>query len=78
MGSIKVAGKDTEVFLDKQTIDPAQAQDLSMAIVKNSVGDPYNISAIAALVPNLPKDTIQGVKGQIVGVVQGRIRNKVL
>lgn len=76
VGSIKVAGKDTEVFLDKQTRDPAQAQDLGMAIVKNSAGDPYNISAIAALVPNLPKDTIQGVKGQIVGVVQGRIREQ--
>jgi HAE1 family hydrophobic/amphiphilic exporter-1 len=76
IASIKVDGEDTEVFLDKQSLDPGQAQDLGMALVKNSVGEAYNISAIAALVPNLPKDTIQGVKGQTVGVVQGRIRDQ--
>lgn len=76
IGSIKIDGEDTEVFLDKKSLDPGQAQELGMSLVKNSAGDAYNISAIAALVPNLPKDTIQGVKGQIVGVVQGRIRDQ--
>lgn len=76
VASLKINGKDTDIFLDKDTPDPAQAQDLGMAIVKNTQGDSYNLSAIAALVPTLPKDTIQGVKGQIVGVVQGRIRDQ--
>lgn len=76
IGSVKVSGKDTDVFLDKQSLDPAQAEDLGMAIVKNVQGEPYNLSAIAALVPNFPKDTIQGVKGQIMGVVQARIREQ--
>ncbi len=74
VGSVKVNGDDTEVFLQSKAIDPYTAADLNNARITNLSGDIETLSGVAAVNPATPKDTIQGVKGQTLGVVQGRLR----
>ncbi|MBP6085139.1 efflux RND transporter permease subunit [Candidatus Gracilibacteria bacterium] len=74
ISSIKVAGDETDVVLEKVTTDPHTRDDLTNQQIKNTLGESYTLGAVATLQANTPKDTIQGVKGQVVGTILGRLR----
>lgn len=76
IGTIKVAGNDTDIYIDKKANDPYTTEDLRNATLHTISGDVETLSGIAEVVPTSPKDTIQGVKGQTVAAVQARLRAK--
>ena len=73
IGTIKVQNEDVEVFLDKTEVDPYTLEDLSNAKLKNTSGSQLEVSSVANIEENTPKDTILRVKGQTVGAVQARL-----
>ena len=74
VGTIKVNNEDVNVFLDKESIDPYTKLSLEEAEIRTTLGEVETLNGIAEVIPSNPKDTIQGVKGQTVGVVQARLR----
>lgn len=76
IATVKINGEDTEVFLQKDTTDPYTTEALSNSKIYNTLGELETLSGVVQVTPTSPKDTIQGVKGQTLGVVQGRLRSQ--